>query len=347
VRTIGCTKRNGVPGSNTPIPASRGFRQAHPGQRRGVPQLRPVPQHRGRPRQLARRRPQPRDPQRHRPRDRPGTQGRDLSGGLLAGPDPVRAQLLDQLSQQERVTAGHHVARLGEPFRGCGPELPRQQFAHTAPAERSQGDHAIGGDLLEAGQGIRAVRRLCHPPGKREGDRQPGQPVGQVEQEPQRRLIGPVQVIHGHQNRPRRAGVHRQPVQAVHHRERRLALRLRWRRADLVPETLQRDQRPPGRPGQQRLSLRYPGPGQKRLEQLSRHAEGKAALQLSATPGHHPHSRLARALPGRSQQHGLADPSRAGDEQHATATGARGSHQRIDTRQLTLTLTQSARHNAP
>jgi hypothetical protein len=135
----------------------------------------------------------------------------------------------------------------------------------------------------------------------------------------------------------------------VHHRERRLALLLRRRRAGLVPKTLQRDQRPPRRPVQQRLSLRRPGAGEERLEQLSRHAERKAALQLSAAPGQHPHFRLARALPGRFQQHCLADPGRAGDEEHATATGTRSSHQRIDARQLALSLTQSARHhtNAP
>jgi hypothetical protein len=101
------------------------------------------------------------------------------------------------------------VKRFDEPFCGRGPELLGQEYPHTAPAERSQGNHATGGDLLEARQAIRAVRCLCHPPGKRQGDRQPGQPAGQVEQEPQRRLIGPVQVIHCHQNRPRRAGIHR------------------------------------------------------------------------------------------------------------------------------------------
>jgi len=80
-----------------------------------VPQLRPVAEYRGRARQLACGRPQPRDPQRHRPRDRPRAQGRYLGGDLLTRADPVRAKLLDQLSQQERVTAGHRVARRGEP----------------------------------------------------------------------------------------------------------------------------------------------------------------------------------------------------------------------------------------
>ena len=324
-----------------PVCRRRGVRQAHPGQHRSVPQLRPVSEYRGRPRQLARRRTQPRNPQRHRPRNRSRTQSRYLGSSPLIGADPVPAQLLDQLSQQERVTAGHRVARLGESFRGRGPELPDQQCPHTAPAERSQGNHAVGGDLLDADQTIRTVPALCRPPGKRQRHWQPGQPVGQVEHEPQRRLIGPVQIIHRHQKRPRRAGVHRQPVQAVHHGERRLALRLQRHRTCLV---LQRDQSPPRRPGQQRLPLRRAGTDEKRLKQLPHHTERKAALQLSAAPGQHPHFRLGRALPRRFQQHGLADPGRTGDEQHATATGTCSGHQRIDARQFILTLAQSARH---
>ena len=304
-----------------PVRGRRGVRHARPGQRRGVPQLRPVPQHRGRPRQLTRRRPEPRDPQRHGPRDRPGTQCGHLGGGLLVGPDPVRAELLDQLPQQIRVTAGHRVARGGEPVCGRGPELLGQQRPYAARAERSQRDHAAGGDLLEPGQTVRAVLSFCRPPRKRQGNGQSGQPVGQVEQEPKGRLVGPVQVIHGQQNRSRPAGVHRQPVQAVHHRERRLGPRLRRSGVSLVSKILQRDQRPPGHSGQHGLPFRLPA--EQRLEQLPRHAEGKAAFQLPAPAGQHPRSRLVRALPGRGQQRGLADPRRPGDQQHATATGPR------------------------
>jgi hypothetical protein len=71
---------------------------------------------------------------------------------------------------------------------------------------------------------------------------------------------------------------------------------------------------------QQDLPFGLPGGIEEWLEQLPHDAEGKAALQLSASRRHHSHSSRLRLRRGRTQQRRLSDSSGADYHQQAAAT---------------------------
>ena len=327
-----------------PVRRRSGVRQTDAGQGGGVPQRRSISQDRGRPGKLTSHRPEPCHPQRHRPRDRPGAQVRHPPGGCLVGLDAVRAQFLGQFTHQKGITAAHRVAHRHELLGGCGSGYPGQQCPHRRLAQRTGGHDALRGDLLQPRKAIRrrpGGRDLSRAPGNRQRNRQARQAVSQVQHETQRRLIGPLQVVNGDQHRRGPAGIHGQPVQAVHHRERRIA---RGRRGTGVFHGRQREA---CRTGQQRIPLRLRSGGEQPLEQLPRHPEREVALKLPAAARQDAHSRQPGPFPGLAKQGTLADPCGTGDHQHTPVACPCAGEQAIDPAQLTVALEQVIPHRLP
>ena len=105
---------------------------------------------------------------------------------------------------------------------GAWPSAPRSSAAQAPRPSAAGPEH---GDASLLGQPGDHCLVLCGPGpglahGKHQQHREPIQPAGQVRDEPQRRLIGPVQVIDRQQQRRLLRDTHGQPVQAVQHRER-------------------------------------------------------------------------------------------------------------------------------
>jgi len=157
-------------------------------------------------------------------------------------------------------------------------------------------------------------------PGARRGhhrDRQILEPACQIQQEPNRRVIGPLQVIDDQHHRCRLREVAHQPVQPMGTTQ----LRVGRLAAVIDPE---RSASQPSRSHKQRLRFRP----RRALQQLARHAIRERALQLPAPCVERADASGASLRSRGAQQRTLADPRRSLDHHqraHRThGTGDRG-----------------------
>ena len=104
----------------------------------------------------------------------------------------------------------------------------------------------------------------------------------------------------------------------------------------LLLTPVERQQRPSesSGAGQQLVLLLRTRTGDRKLEQLTRHAERELVLELVSAGGKHPHSCLRRGLARLRQQRGLADAGRALDDHEPTRAIARVGDRRTQQAQL-------------
>ena len=144
------------------------------------------------------------------------------------------------------------------------------------------------------------LARLGRAGGGDQADREAVEAPRQVGEPAQRGEIGPVDVVHEHEQRPLLGKVGREPVQAVQRRAGVL----------LTAHAVQHRPRQRRRAGEVLFA-------HDRLEQLPHDRERKLALELG--PARAQHAPVVRQRPRRPQQPRLADPGRPFDQQPATA----------------------------
>ena len=236
-------------------------------------QLAAITKHGERLRQPQRLSAKPPHPGNDRPRDplqAPRQQLARTERGQRPAVPPGRPQ---QLGQVQRVTAAGRVHRRAQLITGRAAGRGAHHRAHRFLAQQRRAQHRR---RLRAHRQQRSPhhRQIALTQRHQQPRRQPLQPRRQVGQPAQRRLISPVRIIDGDQQRPASRQVSHQPVQAMQHRERAVTSRLRGELAG------QQRPRRGSRPSQQRLTLTRPRPRQAPFEQLAHHAKRETRLQL-------------------------------------------------------------------
>jgi hypothetical protein len=183
-------------------------------------------------------------------------------------------------------------------------------------------------------------RHVHRPLGRAQGaGDEYGQPVEapcQVGEEAQRSPVTPVQVVDDDRQRAVDGEVGREPVQAVERGERRVPV------AGLDDDVEHLAGR--GRRTDQSSLLRG-GIHQRRLEELTHHAERERPLQRTA-PGGQDAQTCGRAAPPRlGQQPRLADAGRALEQQHARLAVHDPTDRRVNRGDLVLALEQERRRH--
>ena len=178
----------------------------------------------------------------------------------------------------ERVVAGSPKTPRGSPPRppadsGAGPQHGVTGSSRTASSSSAPSLPGSGGRVVSTSS-----------------DRQVLDPPGEVVQRPQRRLVGPVGVVDGEQQRAALGQRGDQPVDAVQRGERRATRRLRP-----GPSTGPASR---GGPVQQRRRSSAAAP-QHRLEQPAHDPEAELALQRAGPRGQHPEPALGGGRAGR------------------------------------------------
>ena len=244
----------------------------------------------------------------------------------------VALQLLDRLDDQERVPAARLVQRAGDPVRA----RVAGELRDRGPAQRARPQHRRARLEHEGAQQIGVERRVAAAGREAERDRQPVEPRRQMEEETDRRRIGPVHVVHGHEQRRLLREVRDEPVEAVQDGVGRPAAGVRRRGCEhRLGE--------PRRAIVQASALLGAGAGQHRLEELAHHAEAEVALELPAAGAQDEHP-VRRSLRARSlEQPRLADARRTLHERHAPAPGRAVLRQDLQRLQLALALEQRGR----
>ena len=151
--------------------------------------------------------------------------------------------------------------------------------------------------------GIRSHRQRDH-------DGQARESVREMKQEPQRRLVGPLGVVDGEQQRSAFGEVDHQPIQPVQGGERHITGLLG--RSDVGEDRFGQ----PRRARQQPIAFGAVSTGHRAFEQLANDPEAESALQLSAARGQYGHFCRGCASTQRLQQHRFPDACRTLDQQH-------------------------------
>ncbi len=231
-----------------------------------------------------------------------GTELGDARRVICSRLHALRLQRLSDLRDQERVPAGHGMARRGEGVARLAVELPRQVARRAVEAEGTRSCHVDGGVCEEAGEQILGGVR---PRGHEDRGRHAGEAQREKAQQRDGLVVGPLCVVDGKQQRLRLSELGEQPVQPM--------VRARQR----------------GAPARQRCA-RAPGAP----------AEREAALQLAPACRQHSHARRTRTRHCRLYERRLADARLALERQYATPAVARFVEQDVDERDLRVALDQ-------
>ncbi len=237
----------------------------------------------------------------------------------------LRSQSLSDLRNQERIPAGHGMARRGERAAWLAAELAREVAGRALRAKRMRSQHV---DRRIGEQGSERILADRRPRRHEHGDRHPGQPHGKETQERDGLLVGPVRIVDNQQQRLDLGELGEQPVQPVEGALGRggVAARRGW---------LQRGERERSSAGEQLLAA-----GQSSLQRLPDDAEREPPLELASARGKHPHAGGTGVRDGQFHERRLADSRLALDHQHATPTDTRLVEQELDTRNLRVPLDQ-------
>ncbi|MBP2368523.1 hypothetical protein JOF36_004219 [Pseudonocardia parietis] len=235
---------------------------------------------------------------------------------------------------------GGRESRVGGPVctaaETAGEELGRRALTERPRPYRDGA--GVAGELAEHGGVHRAVRR------PQSGGEEHGQPVEaarEVGEEPQRRAVAPVQVVHDDRERTVRGEVDGQPVQAVQRRERRLGRHRVAAEFDDGGEDVAGRGR---RAGEGTPTARV---AQGRLEQLPDHSERERLLERAA-PGREDAQAGRRGTAAHlHQQPGLADAGRALQEHDDPLAAGDPADRRVQGGDLVLALEQRPRRPAP
>jgi len=240
------------------------------------------------------------------------------------GIERVTASGVDELAQVERVPSRCLMACLTERL----VRFVSQHRPHDGPARAQAQRPQRDDDRPRALSADREFRggSLMRSGGEQHHDVQSLQAVSEVGQPTKRRLVGPVGVVHRHEQGLTLGQVGAQPVQAVKARE-LVRPGARFARAGVDD-----------RRRQHRCVLQHRrtlGSGEATdggLEELADHSEGKVALELGATRHEHAHARARGPAASGGQEGGLSQPRGAlDDHQYArtrTSTADRASEHR-------------------
>ena len=139
------------------------------GQLARVAHLRAVAQDAERPGQCRSRRRLPRQSEQHSVGDAAGDDLAEIAGGERRGGEATSRRLVEQLSDEKRITTGHLEAGAGRTDRpACWPaaRLPPRR---RPPRQRGQDQH-LGGGIADERRSLRVERRIERP--RRENDRE-------------------------------------------------------------------------------------------------------------------------------------------------------------------------------
>ena len=189
----------------------------HPGERRGHLQRDVVLEHRDGACQRLRVRRQGAEPAQHRAPERAGRHLGRCRQRLLT----VRALLVldrqEQLAHLQRVAGRQLEAAPAERVAGFGATAPKQR-GHRGGAEwrqRANAGDRVAAELFEQAP----LAALARAGGDQHRDRLVGQAAYEVDQEPQRGLVGPLGVVDCEQQRSALGEAHREPIQRVQDRK--------------------------------------------------------------------------------------------------------------------------------
>ena len=250
-------------------------------------------------------------PLEHRAGERLRAQLGQVGRGGVVGFDAALAGPGEQRAHEQRRAAGGVAAGLAERLGGLGVQLRTNERGHCLRAERLE--------LQAGGQRMRGQPPdqlalwplLARARGRNDRHRQLVDPLGQVEQETQRRHIAPMGVVHSHQDGRPLGQVGGQPVQPVKPREVALVGISR-----LVEQ----------RPGERRGSgeRRPVAAADERLEHLERRTESEVGLELRAACAGHRHPGRGSLLQPLGEQPRLPDARATLDHHASTGALARG-----------------------
>ena len=281
------------------------------------------------------------EPHRDRAQHRLRRQRADPRGVLGRRPPALAAYRRDELLEQEDVALGHPPAGVAE--RLVGAVEGRRDHAARALARQRQRPHRAAADVRrDLGQQV--VRGVGLAEAARDDDRDGHlvEALQEVEDQSQRRAIGPVDVVDRDEHRPGLGEVGQHPEEPVHDRV--------GAAVGLVAGPARRALEQ--RPGERRRTLQQAvaglvvGAGEQRLEELQRDAELKVALELGRAGAQDGHAVGASARHRRVEQGRLADAGVALDEQQLTGGGAGGRQGVLDRAQGVLSLEKLSRTGA-
>ena len=338
--TSGCTNASGRRGSRRPAEASRSAAlltcpAVQAGEARRVAELRVVAEHRDGPRQGATRRRQPAQARAQLTGDTARVHVVDERGVSRRRLDTRARHLPEQLADKERVSSGREQARTHELRRRLAIEPPSCQLGNRRLRERLRPDHAHLGRQRELVQQRLAGRLLAEANGGKEPEWDAIQPRGDVRKPPERRQVGPLDVIDEQDHGPQRRQVHREPVEAVQHRRDLCGLARRCVRL------VERSRSERARTREQSTALVLRRAREHRLQELAHHAERELALQLGAARARNPC--VAGHASSGGEERGLPDPGRPFDQQRPAGARTNSGQKCLDRLQLTLPLDKRSR----
>jgi hypothetical protein len=299
----------------------------------GMGELSSRPEHGRRGCQLARRRRKAAHAQEDRVRDRGGEHPLNRARGVCGGLDFVRGRRPQELLEQERTARARRQAGGGELRARLAQRLGHEvgdRLATQRPGPK-QGNTLLRGQLACV---LRGRSRLACACGDDHGHRHSLDPAREVEQETQRDLVAPVDVVDHERQWPLLGQVRSQPVEPMEHRNPGLGALLGRRGAHESSGEL-------GGSREECRSLLGRRLDDDGLEQLAREAAAEAALELGASRSEHVESVLGGQLRGGIEKRRLADARGPLDQHDRPRPVANGSDCRLKLSQLCIALQET------
>ena len=282
-------------------------------QLRRAPQRSAVAQHRRRPGERGRAELESGESQQHGARDGLGAELAHPHGAGRVGRRALDLQRGQELLHEQRVAAGDVGARRGEPRGHVVEERGAHEPVDRRAGERLQDDPFGGLVPGELGQEVRVHPGVARATRDHRGDRQLGEPLGEIQEEAQRRGVRPMHVVDRQQERPVVRDVGGQPVEAVQQREDVILAPATGRRLGAIEQRGRESRGTVEEP----LALGPVGRRQHGLEQLERDAEGEVPFQLAARGRQGPHTAALGESARGGEELGFPQPCVALDDEEA------------------------------
>ena len=264
-----------------------------PGQLPRVAHLRAVAQGAERPGQRGGRRRLPRQAKQDRVGDAAGDYLAEIGSGERCRGEAASRRLVEQLSDEKRVPAGHLETRTDEPIVWLAGQPRGHQRADGRLRQRGEDQH-FGGGIADERRSLGSQRGIERPRRENERERQPLEPARDEGEGSHRWCVTPLKVVDDESQRRIGGEVRGQPVEAVMQgvagiaRGRTLRRRLggRWGRVD---EHVGGQRR---RSGQPALALGAVGLQQGALEELADDPEWEPLLKLRSPRAQNPETEV-------------------------------------------------------
>ena len=247
---------------------------------------------------------------------------------------------VEQRAQQQRVAARRLEARPRERLVGVGGEHAPDERLDRCVAERLRQHEPCGrvGDELREQYLLESL--LGWPERGDDEHRQALEPAHEVAEPAQRRLVGPLEVVHENEQRAVGGDVRGQPVQPVKQRERRVDGPEPLRRGCPFLEELVGDR---GRPSESLAPLLGRDRRQAGLEQLTDDPVREVVLELASPRLEHLHPAQLGREPHLADEGRLPDARIADDDAEATGSHVRRLDELGQRRELVGALDETLR----